>query len=257
MQIRTSMLDSLKKKGYCKVPGVLDTVKLKSLREKFLKAEEETDRRGIAKHIPGLDPNEQNVRIFNLLDLDTIFIELISHPTALQLVRYLLTDDFIISNFTANTARPGSRSMEIHSDTSLIHPPPWTEPWSINIIWFLDDAREENGATRYLPGSHYFQQPEELTSDALKKMRPLEANAGSIIAMDGRLWHTSGENRTSSQERTLLFGYYSRSFLRPQWNFNVGLSDHTKSLLGSDLKKRLGLELAANIALDPNKITTE
>ncbi len=205
-----------------------------------------TKKQGLSTYVPGLDPNEKNVRIFNLLDLDPLFAELITHPKALNLVRYLISEDFIISNFTANIAMPGSGSMALHSDLSLVHPQPWSEPWAINIIWVLDDAREENGATRYLPESHKIARTSELPDNAKDKTLPLEAKAGSIIAMDGRLWHTSGENKTLNEQRGLLFGYYTRSFLRPQWNFNVGLSKRAKSLLTPELEHWLGLGLTAN-----------
>jgi ectoine hydroxylase-related dioxygenase (phytanoyl-CoA dioxygenase family) len=78
-------------------------------------------------------------------------------------------------------------------------------------------------------------------------MVPFEAEAGSLIIMEGRLWHTSGENRTANQDRALLFGYYVRSFIRPQWNFNVGLSDTTKAQLTPELQRWLGLGLTANV----------
>tara|TARA_X000001036_G_scaffold143148_1_gene136010 strand:- start:852 stop:1622 length:771 start_codon:yes stop_codon:yes gene_type:complete len=246
MRLTKVLTRSLKENGYCVIPNVLDSQSLDKVREAMAKAIEKTKKRGHSTHIPGLDPNEQNVRVFNLLDLDPLFLELITHSTALDLVRYLITEDFIISNFTANIARPGSGSMTMHSDLSLVHPPPWTEPWSINIIWVLNDSREENGATRYLPGSHNFENLSDLPDNAREKMLPLEAKQGSIIAMDGRLWHTSGENRTLSEERSLLFGYYTRSFLRPQWNYNVGLSKDTKSSLTPELQHWLGLGLTAN-----------
>ena len=31
------------------------------------------ERRGVAAHIPNLDPNPSNVRVFNLIDLDPLF----------------------------------------------------------------------------------------------------------------------------------------------------------------------------------------
>ena len=246
MRLTKTLTSNLIKNGFCIVPDVLDPHFIANAQKTLAKAIHKTRKRGFATHIPDLDPNEQNVRIFNLLDLDPLFLELITHSTALDLVRYLITEDFIISNFTANIARPGSRSMALHSDLSLVHPPPWGEPWAINIIWVLEDAREENGATRYLPGSHKLLGPSELPDNARDKTLPLEAKAGSVIAMDGRLWHTSGENRTLNEERSLLFGYYTRSFLRPQWNFNVGLSDSTKSSLTPELEHWLGLGPTAN-----------
>ena len=248
MSLTKAQQKDLADDGYCVIPDVLDVTKFREVRRKLVGAAQESARRGIPNFIEGLDPNEQNVRVFNLLDLDPVFIELIAHPVALELARHLLTDDFIISNFTANIAKPGSGSMVIHSDLAAVMPEPWFEPWSINVIWCLDDVHGDNGATRYLPGSHRFERMSELPEDIAAKMLPMEAKAGSVVAMDGRVWHTSGENRTQDEERALLFGYYCRSFIRPQWNFNVGLSEATKSTLSEELRSWLGLELAANMA---------
>ena len=79
-------------------------------------AAEESERRGMPTRIEALDPNAANVRVFNLLDLDEVFLRLIDHPTAAALAAGVLGDGYIVSNFTANIARPGSGSMMIHSD---------------------------------------------------------------------------------------------------------------------------------------------
>lgn len=232
--------------GFCVIENVLDPAKTAEVRRRLVDAASESERRGIPTHIAGLDPNASNVRVFNLLDLDPIFIELISHPVALEVASQFLDDDFIISNFTANIAKPGSGSMVIHSDQALIVPEPWHEPWALNVIWCLDDVHGDNGATLFMPGSHLFERMYEVPDDLGDNMIPFEAKVGSIIVMEGRLWHTSGKNITKDEERAMMFGYYSRSFIRPQWNFNVALSDETKASLSPELAELLALGIAGN-----------
>jgi ectoine hydroxylase-related dioxygenase (phytanoyl-CoA dioxygenase family) len=216
--------------------------------ERLWAAAAEYTRRGFATHIQGLDPNDANVRVFDLLDIDPVFRDLIRRPVALELVRTLLPD-FMISNFTANIARPGARSMSLHSDQALVVPEPWLEPWSINIIWCLTDVRGENGASRFIPGSHRVTRRAELGAAPAARLRPFEAPAGSIIAMDGRVWHTSGENKTANEDRALLFGYYSRSFLRPQVNWNAVLSPAVQRELDPEFRQLLGLDAPANFTI--------
>ena len=131
------------------------------------------------------------MRVFNLLDLDRVFVDLISHPVALEIAGHMLNDDVIVSNFTANIAKPGSESMVIHSDLGIVLPEPWHAPWSLNVIWCLDDVRGENGGTLFMPGSHHYQRRADVPADIAQQMVPFEAKAGSVVAMDGRLWHTS------------------------------------------------------------------
>ncbi len=238
----------LAESGYCILENVLDTETTRSARDRLVAAGQESRRRGVPTYIPALDPNDSNVRVFNLLDLDPVFVELIQHPVAIEVVRHLLSDDFIISNFTANIARPGSGSMVVHSDLAVVLPEPWHAPWSLNIIWCLDDVTAENGGTRFMPGSHRYTCRADVPQDIADRMVPFEASAGSIVAMEGRVWHTSGVNQTEAEERALLFGYYSRSFIRPQWNFNVGLRDEVKQSLSPQMRQWLGLDLMANMA---------
>jgi ectoine hydroxylase-related dioxygenase (phytanoyl-CoA dioxygenase family) len=136
--------------------------------------------------------------------------------------------------------------MSLHSDQALVAPEPWLTPWSINIIWCLSNVHRDNGATLFIPGSHKVTRRNELGADPIARLVPFEAKAGSIIAMDGRVWHTSGANVTANEERALLFGYYSRSFLRPQVNWNVVLSPEVQKGLDPELRWMLGLGAAAN-----------
>lgn len=241
------MNDQLQEDGYCIIADVLAPKETCQVREALLAAADESERRGVPTFIPQLDPNASNVRVFNLIDLDAVFRELILHPAAKALVEEVVGPYFMISNFTANIARPGSGSMAVHSDLAIVMPEPWLAPWSVNIIWCLDDVDEENGATLFLPGSHRITSMRDLPQRPIDHMRPFKATAGSIIAMDGRVWHTSGKNRSRNRERALLFGYYSADFIRPQVNWNATLSPETIASLSPALFDRLGLGPAANV----------
>ncbi|HEY5646213.1 MAG TPA: phytanoyl-CoA dioxygenase family protein [Pseudomonadales bacterium] len=237
----------LLEEGVCVVPDVLSPAETRHARDALLEAVAAYRAHGGETFMPVLDPNDRNVRVFNLLEHHPAFRQLILHPTATALVEALLGEHWMISNFTANIALPGSGSMALHSDQALVAPEPWLAPWSMNVIWCLDDVYEANGATRYLPGSQQFRSRADLPVSARADTRAFEAPAGSILAMDGRVWHTSGANVTGNAQRALLFGYYSLDFLRPQVNWNAVLSDPVQCGLGGELRERLGLGPAANV----------
>jgi hypothetical protein len=144
----------LERDGFAVIPGVLSPDEVAYALDRLWAASAESQRRGIPAHNAQLDPNASNVRVFDLVDLDPLFGELLEHPVADGVATGLLGRDYIVSNFTANIARPGSRSMMIHSDQSFVAPEPWSSPWALNVIWCLHDVHRDNGATLYLPGSH-------------------------------------------------------------------------------------------------------
>ena len=45
----------------------------------------------------------------------------------------------------------------------------------------------------------------------------------------------------------LLFGYYTKPFVRPQWNFTAALASATQEAMSPTLRYRLGLEIVNNI----------
>ena len=69
---------------------------------------------------------------------------------------------------------------------------------------------------------------------------PVEAPAGSLLVMDGRIWHQSGINRTPDRHRAALFGYYVRSWIRPQVNWNVFLDPEVAASLSPEFLDLLG-----------------
>ncbi len=237
---------TLAKDGVCVVPNVLSRAQAADMRRSLTETAELYRQNGGETFLPYLDPNDRNIRVFNLIGLHADFRALILHPTALALVTDLLGDGYMVSNFTANIALPGSASMALHADQALVAPSPWLEPWAINIIWCLDDANETNGATRYIPGSHLWKTLDDLPDDPMALTQAFEAPAGSIVAMDGRTWHTSGANVTKDKERALLFGYYTQDFIRPQVNWNVLLKPEVIETLSPLLFDKLGLGPSAN-----------
>ena len=96
----------------------------------------------------------ENQRVFGLLNKGAEFVELVEHPVVLALMEHLLDAAFLLSSITANVTGPGGYPMGLHYDQGYV-PQPWPPvPLVANSIWMLDDFTEENGATRFVPGSH-------------------------------------------------------------------------------------------------------
>ncbi|GIX30617.1 MAG: hypothetical protein KatS3mg124_1089 [Porticoccaceae bacterium] len=236
----------LEEEGFAVVPGALQPDELEAVRAAFDRALEATRASLGTTHIATLDPNPASIRLVNLPALDPIFLSLLLREDALAAVRALLGEHFAISNFTAHDALPGAAPMRLHSDQALVVPPPWIHPWAINVIWCLDDIDEENGATRYVPGSHHWQTFAEVPPDAEERLVSFRAPAGSFVAMEGRLWHTSGHNRSRDRRRRLLFAYYTADFIRPQVNWALCLPREIQAALDPRGRELFGLSPRGN-----------
>lgn len=235
--------------GFCVVEDALDARELEEARAALDKAIGIERRVMGSTHIKSLDPNPANIRVNNLPAADPVFIDLLTRDDALGAVEAVLGPNVLVSNFTANVALPGSGSMNVHSDQALVVPGPWPQPWAINIIWCLDDVHEANGATRYLPGSHRFQSKDEVPADAAERMVAFEAPAGSFVAMEGRLWHTSGANVTVDERRRMMFAYYSSDFLRQQMNWAMTLPKDVQDGMDGRARALFGLSPIGNTRL--------
>jgi fumagillin biosynthesis dioxygenase len=241
------ILREVEANGFCVVPDILAGEALAEAQAMLQAAIERSRAAGLIVFDPRLDPNSHNIRLNNLPELDPYFVGLLQHPKALPIARALLGQGAIVSNFTGNIAYPGAGSMNVHSDQALVVPGPWAETWALNLIWCLDEVRADNGATLYLPGSHRARSREDLPDNLFEGLRPFEGPAGSIIVMDGRLWHTSGVNVTADERRALLFAFYCRGFLRQQVNWGELLSPERKAALDDEARDLLGIGVLSNI----------
>lgn len=235
--------------GFAVVPNVISGELLERARTAIERIIETMRADGIDTFSETLDPNDANLRLYHLAAWDPVFIELLRHPVARALVEATIGPQWLVSNFTANVAMPGSGSMNVHSDQALVVPPPWNEPWAINIIWCFDDVHEANGATRYIPGSQNWRSFEDVPDDLQERSVSFSAPAGSIVAMEGRVWHTSGANVTSDERRAMAFAYYTRDFIRPQVNWAMVMPPEAAAALDEEARQMLGISVMGNIRI--------
>lgn len=225
--------------GLTIMEGVLDARGVAATMEALKRGVEADAAQGVQLKGFSFDPDTRNTRVFDLVGKDRAFRDLVEHPVAIALVKHLIGEQFLLSNFSANVTAPGSGAMGMHADQGYV-PAPWPPyPLAINVGWALDDFTVENGATRFVPGSHKKDHGPDWSAHYDEAL-PITCKAGSIFAMDGRVWHQTGPNVSAGETRAGLFAYYIRPFLRPQWNWYLTVKPVLLTELSPAMREMLG-----------------
>ena len=187
-------------------------------------------------------------RVWNLVDKGEIFEEAIQQPKMLAAMEYLLGVDCTLSSFTVNVLYPGAPDAGLHIDYPLsgLPTPRPNFPMVANSVWFLDDFTLENGATSCVPGSHrrleVLPEPDVEYADEVQICGP----RGSVLIVNGAIWHGSSENRTNVP-RIGLLGFFCRAILKPQQAHFELVSDEVISRATPTLKRLLGFDSLPNM----------
>ena len=191
--------------------------------------------------------NDSAQRVWNLVDKGEIFEAAIQQPKMLAAMEYLLGADCTLSSFTVNVLYPSAPDTGLHIDYPLagLPTPRPNFPMVANSVWFLDDWTLENGATSCVPGSHRrleaLPEPYVAYDDELQICGP----RGSVLIVNGAIWHGSSENRTN-EPRVGLLGFFCRSILKPQQAHLELVSDDVISRATPTLRRLLGFDSLPN-----------
>ena len=114
----------------------------------------------------------------------------------------------LVPRSNAATAHP---AQELHVDVRR-ESPDWP---LLGFILMIDEFRPENGATRFVPGSHrWSNNPEDVIPDPRSKHDDQVfacGPPGSLIAFNGSTWHGHSENISSGPRRSLQGAFIPRT----------------------------------------------
>ena len=205
-------------KGLIILKNILNEKEVRIIKEKVKKIAENEKKRSLAcLYSPTYDEKITGQRVWNLINKDEIFREIIVNNDILDIMekifdRETVHQKFYLSSFQAHIVLPGSGAQKLHIDTPVPEPlPKW--PIKANSIWALNDFMELNGTTEYVEGSHKYTQKPCNGDESKYLLKKAIAPKGSVIITHGALWHRSGENRTS-KSRIALLGSFAASYAR-------------------------------------------
>jgi ectoine hydroxylase-related dioxygenase (phytanoyl-CoA dioxygenase family) len=110
----------------------------------------------------------------------------------------------------ARTLNPNSTAQPLHVDFRRE-----ADEWPmVGFIIMVDEFRSENGATRFVPGSHLWPQvPGDLMEDPTADYEgqvSVCGPAGSVVIYNGSMWHGHAANRTGQPRRSIQGAYIRR-----------------------------------------------
>ena len=158
------------------------------------------------------------LRVSDLVNKDPCFDVLYTHPKVLAGARQLLGPEFKVSSVDCRFALPGEGHQKLHQDWQdwrrRYPPPDASHQYACSSLWLLDEFTADNGATRFVPGSHRSgRRPDQEMEDRLAPHPDEElllAPAGSLFFYSSHLWHGGTRNTTDRPRRVAASSFVQR-----------------------------------------------
>jgi hypothetical protein len=234
----------LDEQGYLVLPGLMSPDLLARLRDRVDELfEEEGDRAGWEfKTEPGAR------RLANLVNKGRVFEEVIVTPEGLDAMAHVLGPAFKLSSVNVRSADPHSASDQpLHADSGALADAEGY--WVCNSVWMLDDFTSDNGATRFVAGSHRWGKvPPPGMYDPYPGQQLVLGKAGDVVVMNAHMWHGGTANRTAAPRRAVHVYYTRRDKPQQQWQ-RKWLSEEVQARLDPLARRILALDDPENDVL--------
>ncbi|MBI82355.1 MAG: hypothetical protein CMJ81_04090 [Planctomycetaceae bacterium] len=201
------------------------------LLEDAISAAEAAELAGLVLSAPDRAPGIRGYEfVVSLLNHDSRFEKLVTHPSVLELARHLIggrtdtasqhftwpvEDQIRLGSVDGLLAHPGSEFGHWHLDSPMgqLNParPVPDFPIGVNSFWILTPFTKETGATRAMPGSHKLRHLPPATNDSLAGEVVCCGTPGSVVVMPNTVWHAAGSN-VSKKPRIAVAAFY-----QPWW----------------------------------------
>lgn len=176
-----------------------------------------------------------STRVHDFVNRGEEFDSLYVHEPILAACCAVIGRPFKLSTMHARTLNPHSPVQDLHADFPRGSSDRAFNKWPmVGFIYMIDEFRRENGATRFVPGSHLTDEP------------PNEGHvwacgpAGSMVVFNGSVWHGHGANETGQPRRSVQGAFIHRE-AKPWVDLPARMRPETLSRIGTLAKYLLAV----------------
>lgn len=209
--------------GFVVIPGPVAGERLSRLAEAY-------DSAVASATPPDLSVGSQTTRVHDFVNRGAEFDEVYIYRPILEACCRVIGQPFKLSALLGRTLRPRTQAQPLHADYRAD-----ADGWPmLGFIFMVDDFRSDNGATRFVPGSHEWTTvPGDVMEDATSNHeREVVAGgaAGSVILFNGSVWHGHTANRSDAPRRSIQ-GYFIRRDDESGFNWDGRILPQTRARL--------------------------
>jgi hypothetical protein len=179
-------------------------------------------------------------RVTDFVNRGDVFDTLYVFAPLLEACCRVIGRDFKLSSMHARTLRPHTPAQELHVDVYRD-----STDWPlVGFILMIDEFRTDNGATRFVPGTHHGSGvPEDVMIDRRADYDGqllATGPAGSLIVFNGSTWHGHAANTSDGPRRSLQGAFIPRTG-RAATDFSGRMRSETRERLGAVARYVLSL----------------
>jgi hypothetical protein len=232
-ELPTGAAAELQERGFIMIPGPEPSERL----DRFANA---YDAAVDGAHSDDIRIGSASTKVADFVNRGAEFDRLYVFPPLLAACCLVIGRPFKLSSLQARTLRAHTPAQELHVDV-----PRASADWPlVGFIFMVDEFRPDNGATRFVPGSHRWVNTPEDAASYLRADCPGQVvacgKAGSLLVFNGSTWHGHTSN-VSSHPRRSLQGAFIPQRGRSATDFAARMHAETRSRLGA-----LALHLVAS-----------
>lgn len=199
-----AVVSELEERGFAVVPAAFPPNRMERITRAYAVAE-------ATETGDDLRIGSTSTKVKDFVNRGAEFDDLYIYPPLLKACCRVIGRPFKLSSLQSRTLRSGACAQELHVDVSRRDSADWP---LLGFILMVDDFLPDNGATRFVPGSHRWPGlPEDTISD-LRAEHEREVlacgKAGSLLIFNGSAWHGHTANVSKGPRRSLQGAYIPR-----------------------------------------------